>query len=381
MPARVCDAIDRVVEESQQRPGSPVDVGRMKRHNALSVPLFPLFLPLGALLAVANLGACSSGVGDPSSNSSSAPVTATSLQGAWRICDANVQSNPGSAYYIGNGGTVVELTAQGDVLSADYQYTDGGTSFDGTYHFLSGSYDSTARVWTPDLYDNGEAPDGAAMENDFSGDIALTFDATGTRFIGTGLGDGDEESWYGGREDGSFTCGQSPSGTASPTCSGTPRDCEDQEPGSCVNGCNLILGVYPMPNSCGGLPDPCDQLGVEDLCAQAGCQWGTPGDSVDDGDAGVAVEDGASAAPAHSCQGTPPVCAGQGEGECARGCLWLEKCGGGWEGGVPCTDFSADQCDQEPGCRTSGACSGTTWPCSFEDDETTCTQTPGCSWQ
>jgi hypothetical protein len=239
----------------------------MKRYTAFSTPFFALSRRLGALLAVATLSACSSGgggsssAGDSSLSGDNAPVTAESLQGTWLFC-------------YGDG--VYVLTAQGNTLSADPQLGDGGSSYDGTYHQMSGLFDPATRLWTPDYFDETgmNAPDGAPLENDFPGEVAVTFDVTGTRFVGTGLDvvNFTEVPLLGGRDDGSFDCTSSSSGSSS-KCSGTPRDCEDQEPGYCMNGCNLVLGVYSMPNSCSGSPEPCDQLGEQNLCVQAGCQW------------------------------------------------------------------------------------------------------------
>jgi hypothetical protein len=164
--------------------------------------------------------------------------------------------------------------------------------------------------------------------------------------------------------------GGAPVSAASASCWGTPTDCASQTPIPCVNGCNLILGTYPMPDLCDGSPNPCDQLGVEDLCAQAGCQWGTPGHPVID--AGVA--------PASNCQGTPVACAGFGEFECANGCTWIETCTPVDEAGTAFCDVASDYCDEQPGCRSSGSCTGTPWPCKFGYDESSCAAIQGCSW-
>ena len=249
-------------------------MGMNRQLAVLSAPA-RLAFHLCAPIAIAALTACSSSGGGSTADGDPAPVSASSLQGAWRVCDSFAQTTPGNAYFIGYGGSVVELTAQGDTLSADYRLGDGGTSFDGTYHFLSGSFDPTTRLWTPDLYDESamNAPDGAPLENDYSGDVALTFDSTGNRFNGMGLNDGQQPQWYGGREDGTFTCDQSMSGAASAKCSGNPSDCEGQEPGYCTNGCYLIIGATSEYDSCGGSPTPCAQVTVQDLCAKAGCQW------------------------------------------------------------------------------------------------------------
>jgi hypothetical protein len=235
----------------------------MKRYTALSCPVLSFARRLGAILTVAMVGACSSGGGGSSSSGADAPVTAESLQGNWLFCDGDA-----------NGGSVMVLTAQDGTLSADP--FDGDSPYGGTYHEMSGAFDSTTRLWTPDYFDESsmDAPDGAPLENDYAGDIVLTFDVTGTRFVGTTLdaANGSEVPLNGGRDDGSFNCSSS-SGSSSSKCAGVPTDCENQQPGACMNGCNLVLGVGSMPNSCGGSPDPCSQLGDQSLCLQAGCRW------------------------------------------------------------------------------------------------------------
>lgn len=120
---------------------------------------------------------------------------------------------------------------------------------------------------------------------------------------------------------------------------------------------------------------------------------------------------GADAAPSASCQGTPPACAGLGEGECVDGCLWTPTCVGtpqpcsnkpdfeicdaalgcGWNDSDGCTGTALvcdgispapyDYCSGQQGCRVSDACEGTHNPCSRQGDETLCAAVPGCSWQ
>lgn len=229
----------------------------MKRYTALSGPVLSLSRRLGAVLAVAALTACSSSGGGASGDNP--PLTAESLQGPWLFCY-------GDGVYI--------FTADGNTLSADPESGDGGSSYDGTYHALSGAFDPATRLWTPDYFimSDRTAPDGGPLENDIPGKVALTFDVTGTHFVGVGWNSEESVTWAGVRDDGSFGCSSSSSGSSS-KCSGVPRDCENQAPGACTNGCNLVLGVGTMPDSCGGSPEPCNQLGDQDLCAQAGCEW------------------------------------------------------------------------------------------------------------
>jgi hypothetical protein len=191
---------------------------------------------------------------------------------------------------------------------------------------------------------------------------------------------------------------------AAASCHGVPLDCENQEPGACTNGCNLVLGIGSMPDSCSGSPESCDQLGDPALCAQAGCEWGTPENDVD---AGVDVDSSGT------CQGTPPACSSLGsEDSCwgLTGCTWTETCAGTV---MPCSvnedNFACNAvigcswniyspspaCEGTPfgcsllpatscyfgGCGIAGSCTGTPDPCSAAGDEMSCAETLGCSWQ
>jgi hypothetical protein len=150
---------------------------------------------------------------DPGSNASDSGGTAveeggstgsdsggasSEISGIWRLCGS-------AGYYVQPGGEVIVITAaQGQAsayeLAADgsavVQQTAGPDGGD-TTTLLSGPYDTPSRVWTPQFYESGH--------NVYS--ARLTFSADGTRFTGTLSAYGpDPITWYGGREDGTFTC-------------------------------------------------------------------------------------------------------------------------------------------------------------------------------
>jgi hypothetical protein len=164
-------------------------------------------------LSASAVGGCSSTTRyeneDPSS--SPAPSTGQSLDvtGTWRVCDSLAQSGlPSGDSFVLPGGEVVDIEVQQSVAVAYLLDADGGTG----QELLSGDLDETSRIWTADLFTYDDEGDQSMT---YPSAVRLTFSPDATRF--NGIVDADDEhgtDWYGGREDGIFTCG--PIARASP---------------------------------------------------------------------------------------------------------------------------------------------------------------------
>jgi hypothetical protein len=74
---------------------------------------------------------------------------------------------------------------------------------------------------------------------------------------------------------------QTPPATAEPsggTCTGSPRSCSSQSPGSCsyIRGCRMRTRVRyngTYENVCEGSPDSCSSIHSKDACDDQGCDW------------------------------------------------------------------------------------------------------------
>ncbi len=117
------------------------------------------------------------------------------MSGTWRLCSA--QSESGRPYYVPTGGEVIDITVQGGVASATLVAGDGGGG-----EILTGPLDDTTRLWTADFVN-------WCSTCHYPSAVQVTFSTDAMRFSAiVNLPDEQNGTWFGGREDGSFTCNQ-----------------------------------------------------------------------------------------------------------------------------------------------------------------------------
>jgi hypothetical protein len=247
-------------------------------------------LTLFTLLSTSAVLACACA----SSGGASDPVDIT---GTWLLCDTAAQAgqsdHPGGGNYVRVGGEILDVTVQQGIASASEVggdggpvsesigwLTDSGVACDGgscgeTNVLLSGPFDPTSRVWTAGFLWPHETQYPTIVE---TYPALLTFSADGTRFTGImDDGSGAQVSWFGGRDDGTFTCSSGSGGGSSGSggrCTGSAYACDDVSPPDCGNilGCYMDIGVAG-PDYCSGSAEPCADIGGQEQCAQQGCTW------------------------------------------------------------------------------------------------------------
>jgi hypothetical protein len=185
---------------------------------------------LQAILALATCGAlaaCSSPSSAPSAaqGSPGSPSTQAAgpleVTGTWLLCDAAAQEGrsdyAGGGNYIAPGGWILDVSVNDGVASAVEIGGDGGpvyvssgwvddagTDCDGsscgeTDIVLSGPLDPSTRVWSAGfLWPHGNVSTYPAR---------IVFSADGTRFTGDISAYDEQVAVFGGRDDGSFSCG------------------------------------------------------------------------------------------------------------------------------------------------------------------------------
>ncbi len=224
-------------------------------------------------LALAACTAATPGAG-PTDTPAAAPAVTKpqDLAGLWRLCDTGSQANPQELNAVPYGGLRVSVTAQGGVLLA----TMGGAYDGGLAQVLDGPIDMTSRTWTADVC----ISEGLPLDRS-TGTATLVFGADGTRLTGAYLDSisGSTDIWYGGREDGTFTCesGGAPAdggGSGSGQCTGLPTSCDSLVPPNCgsVDGCTLNIDAFGN-DTCQGASSSCQDMRDAYECTHQGCSW------------------------------------------------------------------------------------------------------------
>ena len=136
--------------------------------------------------------------GGATSGEASGPLD---ISGEWRLCDTQAQA--GNPYYIPAGGEVVSAAVAHGVASAYLLSADGGVA---SAPVLSGPLDQASRVWTADFFTFDSVT--GKVDNTYPSSVRVTFSSDGTRFtaVVTLPDESGGGGWFGGREDGVFTC-------------------------------------------------------------------------------------------------------------------------------------------------------------------------------